>query len=114
MNATFVYPRSVTGGRTNYMGASSGTLSKPSDVWKVFNPALCRNEEMPRLLILRECVCVEGREARSSSSSSVVIRKSSAGGIGEGREEEKEKDNSAATVLRRGTFDVGSIDYRGQ
>jgi len=82
------------------MGASSGTLSKPSDVWKVFNPALCRNEEMPRLLVLRECVCVQGREARNMSKSNGTA--------------EEERNNSAAAVLRRGTFDVGSIDYRGQ
>ena len=102
MNATFIYPRAVTATARSksYMGASSGALSKPSDVWKVFNPALCRNEEMPRLLILRECVCVEGREARAMRKSSDI--------------KEDERDNSPAAVLRRGTFDVGSIDYRGQ
>lgn len=79
------------------MGSASGALSKPSDVWKVFNPALCRNEEMPRLLVLRDCVCVEAREARAA-------RQEPTGRV----------DNSAAAALKRGTFDVGAIDYRGQ
>lgn len=82
------------------MGAASGALSKPSDVWKVFNPALCRNEEMPRLLVLRDCVCVEAIEARAASSA----RQEPTGRV----------DNGAAAALKRGVFDVGAIDYRGQ
>lgn len=63
---------------------------------------------MPRLLILRECVCVEGRGR--STNADAAMRESSV----RGRGREEEKDHSAAAVLRRGTFDVGSIDYRGQ
>lgn len=83
------------------MSAASGALSKPSDVWKVFNPALCRNEEMPRLLVLRECIHVDTRDPVH-------------GGGGLGSDRERESANSMYSMFKRGTFDVGAIDYRGQ
>lgn len=87
------------------MSAASGALSKPSDVWKVFNPALCRNEEMPRLLVLRECIHVDSRDAGHGPGRAV-------GGSGKDRERESEDD--MYSMFKRGTFDIGAIDYRGQ
>lgn len=101
-NASFIYPTSLCTGsssstsrprdpKKSYISAASGQLNKPSDIWKVFNPALCRNEEMPRLLVLRDCVSKEGGRGISGA----------------------ERDLPSYS-LKTGTFDIGAIDYRGQ
>ncbi|KAF8312847.1 hypothetical protein DL93DRAFT_2098088 [Clavulina sp. PMI_390] len=113
MNVSFVYPRSISSSsssgpsssspssssssrrrppaeaRRRYMSAASGALAKPADIWKVFNPALCRNEELPRLIVLRDCTTT-GNSATAA-----------------------ERDTLGVVDWKRGTFDVGAIDYRG-
>jgi len=87
--------------KSSYVSAASGLLNRPSDIWKVFNPALCKNEEMPRLLVLRGCVSTtQGNERERRQGMSTWER--------------EREDMMPATVLKRGTFDIGAIDYRGQ
>jgi len=90
-NAQFVYPYSVT--QSTYVSK----WTQASDVWKAFNPALCRLPEMPKLLILRDCHFDPSPGDRWSFP--VQYEKS---------QRVDSRDN-----FMRGVYDVGAVDYRG-
>ena len=95
-------------------------------MWKIFNPALCRTEEMPKLLILRDCTATVPPPAPGATTTQTVASGSRSrtatpqhtvkieedSDVDEDLEEDEEA--RILDMLRRGTFDIGSIDYRGQ
>lgn len=122
--------------RTRVASGSSSRLANASEkklgLWKIFNPALCRVEEMPKLLILRDCTAVTSQgtprsvptqpppvsAAASSSgrtpSSPIIIKVEDESDEDEDMDREEDENERILEMLRKGTFDIGSIDYRGQ
>jgi len=117
-NVNFVYPRGVS--RSSYISH----LPNPSDVWKAFNPALCKPHELPKLILLRDCVLDETPTSSSKVNEQTRLHNSEyspppnmtpssppAGTIPKCRG--VSYDSEVLDTFRGYRFDIGAIDYRG-
>src|SRR5260221_6913544 len=69
-NVNFVYPRGVS--HSSYISH----LPNPSDVWKAFNPALCKPHELPKLILLGDCVLDETLTSSSKANEQTRLHNS--------------------------------------
>ncbi|KAF8342064.1 uncharacterized protein EI90DRAFT_1301738 [Cantharellus anzutake] len=110
-NVNFIYPYRVT--RSTYISH----LPNPSDVWKAFNPALCKAHELPKLILLRDCVLDENprplptvnerTRLHNSNSPSSPLSSSAP------RRRGGSYDSEVLDTFARYRFDIGAVDYRG-
>ena len=118
-NVSFVYPHGVT--RSTYISQ----LPNPSDVWKAFNPALCKPHELPKLILLQDCMLQETPAPSSRVNEQTRLHNleysphptmtpSSPTLDNSPKRRGVSYDSEVLDTFRGYRFDIGAIDYRGQ